>query len=485
MNTGDDRAAFHLGREVRNLLALAGPMIVAQGGLTTMGLVDTFWVGRVSTEDMAAVALGNALALLASVFAFGTAMGIEPLASQAHGAGEARRARAWRIQGLWATVLVSIPSMLFLVVLIFCLPWLEWTPGFEAQTQMYLVGRLPGVVLAGGYSVYRAYLTSVGRSRPALMAVLAANVANLGLDVLFLFGWGWGAFGVGLATSISSGVMLWVSARAVRETAHPDDRRPVWADLRSVFRLGWPIAGQLGAEIGIFTGASTLVALEGPVILSGHQIALNLSSVTFMSAVGIGVGATARVGNHIGAGRTTHARKVGFLSIGLGSALMLAGAVVFWAVPGDLARTFAPESPDVQAMTVTLLQIAAVFALSDGIQAVAAGALRGAGETRSTFVANVAGHGLVGVPVGLYLGWSLGLGAVGYWWGLTAGLTATAVVLVVRFARLTGRPIARVESVPVASASRPAPSRGSRRAATHLPASGPSGPPPPLETGSP
>lgn len=436
---------FFLREELRHLFELAGPMMIAQGGLTTLGLIDTFLVGRVSTEDMAAVALGNALALLAMVVMFGTAMGIEPLASQAFGAGDSRRARAWRIQGLWATGMVALPCSVLLVMLALALPSFGWTPGFESQTQAYLLGRVPGVVLAGAYSVYRAYLTSVGRSRPALYAVVAANVANLFLDLIFLFVLEWGAFGVGLATSLSSGVMLWVCTASVRESAHPDDRRPVWADLQSVFRLGWPIAGQLGAEMGIFTAASTLIALDGAVALSGHQIALNLSSVTFMSAVGIGVGATARVGNHIGAGRSRHARKVGFVAVLLGSAVMMAGAVLFWSIPELLARSFAPESRAVQAITVTLLHIAAVFALSDGVQAVAAGALRGAGETKSTFIANLGGHGLVGVPVGLYLGWTLGMGAVGYWWGLTAGLTATAVALVLRFERLTSKPIARVE----------------------------------------
>jgi MATE family multidrug resistance protein len=242
--------------------------------------------------------------------------------------------------------------------------------------------------------------------------------------------------------------MLLVCATSVAEATDPRDRRPSRAALGQVLRLGWPIGFQFTAEVGVFSAVSTLIALEGPVALAGHQIALNLASLTFMAAVGIAVGATARVGHHVGGGRAGHARVVGLVAIGLGAAFMAAGGLVFWTVPEVLAGWFAPESAEVRRAAATFLGIAAVFAISDGVQAVGAGALRGAGETRSALVANLFGHGAVGLPVGLFLGRGLAWGGVGYWWGLTAGLTATAVLLVARLLVLTARPIARAESRP-------------------------------------
>lgn len=444
---GEETSAsdFEVSVEVRRLLHLAGPMMLAQGGLVTMGLADTWCVGRVSTTDMAGVALGNALSMLVMLFGLGAGMGIEPFVAQAHGAGEHRRARAWQFQGLWAVSLLALPSFLGVVVLVWWLPHLGWAPGFEGETQSYLWGRAPAILLGGWYGVYRSYLSSVGRTRPALAAVLVANVVNLALDLVFLFYLGLGALGVGLATSLSTGAMLLVCVLSVREPTHPDDRRPAWVDLREIFKLGWPIAGQMAAEMGVFTAASTLIALDGAVALSGHQIAINLASLTFMAAVGIGVGATARVGYHIGGHRTGHARQVGLTAIGLGASFMAMGGLTFWVWGPDLARFFAPDASEVQVRATELLYIAAAFAVSDGVQAVAAGALRGAGDTHSTFAANLAGHGFVGVPVGLALGWGLGWGAPGYWWGLTAGLTVTALALTYRFISLTSRPVTRAD----------------------------------------
>lgn len=445
-HAGDDARAMR--GEGARLLRLAAPMMVAQGGLVTMGLVDTWCVGRLSPADMAGVALGNSLSILPLGVVLGVAMGIEPLVSQAHGAGELGRARAWRIQGLWTAGLVSVPAMLAVLLLALGLPYLGVAGGFEREGQAYLLGRVPGVLLAGLYASYRSYLASIGRPRPALYAVLVANVANLGLDMLFLFELGLGAGGVGLATSLASGIMVLVAAVSLREGikgALPD-WRPAWAGIRRVIALGWPVAAQMTAEIGVFSAVTTLIALDGAVALAGHQIAINFAALTFMAAVGIAFAGTARVGYHVGAGRTKVARQVGFLAIGLGALLMAGGAVVFLTIPERLAEAFAPSSPEVVAMAASLLRIAAAFAIFDGIQAVAAGALRGAGDTRSTFIANLAGHGLVGAPVALLLGHGLGLGAEGYWWGLTAGLTATAVGLLARFAALTARPLRRAEA---------------------------------------
>lgn len=419
-------------------------MMLAQGGLTVMGLVDTACIGRISTADMAGVALGNAVATVFVVLAVGMAMGLEPLVAQAHGAGRLERASRWRVQGAWATGLTAALAAVVCVGIGIALP--SWTDSpFALETRAYLLGRGPGVFLAGLYSAERSALTAIGRSRPALYAVAVANGVNVVLDVGLLFGLGLGALGVGLATSASSWAMYLVARHFARAHFRTVPHLPVKAEVRRVLVLGGPVAAQLGAEVGVFSAASVLIAREGEVAIAAHQVALGFVSLWFMTCVGIGVAATARVGHHIGAGRGRDARQAGFLAMGLGAAAMLGGATVNWAFDVEIASAFAPGAPRVVALAATLLHIGAAFALSDGLQAIGAGALRGLGDTASTFTLNILGHVVVGAPVGLYLGWTLGWGAVGYWWGLTAGLTVTAVGLVARFAYLSARPVARLE----------------------------------------
>lgn len=423
----------------RTLLWMAAPMMMAQGGITTMGLVDTWVVGRASTAAMGGVALGNAIATLFLVVGLGISMGLEPLASQAFGAKDIRRAAWWRAQGLAAAFMVCVPVCVACATSGFFLPWF-FAPELSSSACSYLWARSPGLLFATLFSAERCFLTSVGKTAPALQAVLWANLVNVVFDWLFVLYLGLEAFGVGLATTVSAAAMWWVvrnrSLSLVGDTYHPVDRRGVFQTLR----LGWPIAAQHAAEVGIFSGASFLIALEGQTILSAHQIALSIASLLFMSSVGIGVAASAQVGHRIGEGNLPMARQVGWIALALGGLLMTGGGVVCFAFAEVIATSFAPDDFEVAAAAAVLVRIGAAFALSDGLQAVAAGALRGTGDTQAIFAINLLGHGLIGLPMGLYLGWALRWGAVGYWWGLTGGLTATALLLIARFVARTSNP---------------------------------------------
>jgi MATE family multidrug resistance protein len=185
-----------------------------------------------------------------------------------------------------------------------------------------------------------------------------------------------------------------------------------------------------------------LAARLGRTPAAAHTIAIQIASFTFSLAVGIGAACAVRVGLAIGAGNTPGARRAGWIGLGLGGAIMACTSLVFLIVPGALARLFT-DDPIVVAAAVPLIQIAALFQLSDGAQAVAAGALRGAADTRATFWANLGGHYTIGLGLMLALGFAAGLGAPGLWWGLSGGLTLTAVFLVARFHRVTRAAIAR------------------------------------------
>ena len=199
---------------------------------------------------------------------------------------------------------------------------------------------------------------------------------------------------------------------------------------------GLPVGGQISAEVGIFGVATVIAGRLGTLAAAGHGIALNLSSFTFSVSVGIGSAASVRVGHAAGAGDHALARRRGIIGFASGIAVMSTFALAFLAAPAALAAIFTDDTA-VIAAAVPLLQIAALFQLSDGTQAIGAGALRGLGDTRATLVANLVGHYAIGLPISLSLAFAAGLGAPGLWWGLSAGLFVTAVALVVRFLRRT------------------------------------------------
>jgi MATE family multidrug resistance protein len=193
---------------------------------------------------------------------------------------------------------------------------------------------------------------------------------------------------------------------------------------------------------------AVLAARLGEVPLAGHQIASALASATFMCVVGLSFATATRVGYHIGAGCTIWARRVGFANIAVGGAMMGLGGVVMLLYCEPIALMFAPGDAEVARTGALVLRVVAIFSVADGVQVVAVGALRGAGDTRWPFYATAIAYWLVGLPILLFLGLHLDMGVVGFWWGLTVGLTGLAVTLTARFHVLSGRQIERLEAVP-------------------------------------
>jgi MATE family multidrug resistance protein len=313
-------------------------------------------------------------------------------------------------------------------------------PDVAHEARVYVIARSIGVVPFLACVALRSYLAAVDVTRPLLLAVIAGNVLNAALDVALIYGVHalgippLGVIGAACATSAVQLLQLGVYLYAVRavDAGEPRHAPATRADLRTIARFGAPVGLQLFAEVGIFGVATVLAAHLGKLPAAAHSIALNLSSFTFSVAVGVGSATTVRVGHAIGAGDRALARRRGVVGLGIGLSVMATFALVFLGLPDVLAGIFSDDAA-VIAATVPLLQIAALFQLSDGTQAIAAGALRGVGDTRATFVANLVGHYAIGLPISLALAFGASRGAPGLWWGLSAGLTATAIALAVRF----------------------------------------------------
>jgi MATE family multidrug resistance protein len=453
--------AAALRHEARETLRLALPIAFAQIALTAMGLVDAAFVGRVSNTELAAVSIGNQLVFAAMCPAMGVTLAVEPLAAQAVGAGD--RGRAWRSvrAAVVAVLALSVPTMIVAWAISLPLERGGIPPAVARATQGYVLARLPGIPTYLAFLAAKAYLEALGFTRPVLVVGVLANVVNFAANGLLVFGdrsLRWlglpaiglpelGSAGAGLATSASCMLLAALtifaafSARPRGATFLRGALEQVRANARTLVRVGLPIGGTLLTEVGIFTLITILAGRFGATAAAAHQIALGLGQTTFMACIGMSSATSVRVAHAIGARRVDATRRAGLVGLGLGTVIMACGGVVFMAAPRALAALFSNDEA-VLDVAETLVRIAAVFAIADGVQAVGSGALRGAADTRFAWFAYVVCQWGVAVPLALLLAFRLGYGASGLWWGLTVGLYCVATMILVRFLRLSSRPIA-------------------------------------------
>ena len=428
--------------ELQAQIRLAIPLAAQQLGFQLMGMVDAAMLGRYDDTALAAAGIGNNLLFAITSVGYGVVMGLDTVLPQAVGAGRRDDARRSLGAGLRLAVLIGLGCTLAVLTTPVILDLAGVPADVARDARVYVDLRAIGIVPFLLSIALRSYLAAHNITRPMIAAMLLGNVANALLDVVLIYGVGpipaLGVAGAAFATvsvQIAIVAIYFAGVRAVDGgVPRPASTR---ADLAEILRYGLPIGGHLFAEIGIFGVATVLAAHMGKVPAAAHSIALNLASFTFSVAVGIGAATNVRVGHAIGAGDRALARRRGVLGLQIGLAVMACFATLFLAASGTLARLFTDQLT-VIAATIPLLQIAALFQLSDGTQAIAAGALRGIGDTRATFIGNVIGHYGIGLAISLGLAFGAGLGAPGLWWGLSAGLTATAIYLVLRFWARTG-----------------------------------------------
>ncbi len=442
--------------EAATIARLAAPIALAQFGITALGLVDVAVLGHASAVELGGAAIGRSIGFVAVALGLGAAAALEPLAAQAVGAREPET--AWRafLATIAACVLVWIPC----AALAYASTWALVPLGIEADlvpvARAFLVPQLPGMLLFSIFLAAKTYLQAHHRTSPSLVAAAVANVVNVvvcnllvrGDEPLVALGMPplglprLGAFGAGLASTLSSLVLAgWVLVAA--HAQRPRERKAAHEPLpvARVLRLGAPVGFQLLAEIGVFSFVAVIAGRLGKVPVSAHQIAIGLASFTFMGALGISGATAVRVGHAIGEGRSP--RDAGLVGIAIGAAFMSVCGAIFVAFPRALVGVFTEDAATAE-LAARLLLVAAAFQLFDGVQGVAAGALRGAADVRFPFVVNVAAHWLVGLPLALVLAFHLHWGATGLWWGLLAGLALVAVSLLWRFVAIVRGPVRRV-----------------------------------------
>jgi len=436
------------------MLKLAIPVVLAELGWMTMGVVDTVMVGGLGPEAISAAGVGNALHIAFAIFGMAVMLGLDTLVSQAYGARDLRDCHRWFFDGLTLAGLMTVPIMAMLTLVWFAIPYL----GFHEAVRP-LLGSYFGVLMLStpfllGYAVCRRYLQGMHAVTPVMLALITANLINAAANWLLVYGHlGFPALGVAgsaWATVIARAYMLsallfavwWIDKRRTADAlsrASPSvrlataglwhvDRAWNGARLRRLLGLGLPAASQVGAEVGVFALATALSGTLDPISSASHQIALNLAGVAFMVPLGLGSAGAVRVGHAVGARDPLRASAAGWTAILLAACFMVIAALTFVILPRQLIGMFSKDA-DVLSVGTSLLLLAAIFQLFDGIQGVITGTLRGIGDTRTPMIVNLIAHWLIGLPTGYLLCFVVGWGVYGLWVGLSLGLIVTGVIL--------------------------------------------------------
>ena len=439
-------------REFRSLIDLALPIVAVQVGLMLMGVVDTLMVGRVSAAALAAVALGNLYFMAIAMFCMGILFALDPVIAQAVGARDPQGIARGMQRGLVLAAVLAALSVAPLLVVEPVLTFLRQPADVIPLAAGYVRAVTPGVPAFLGFVVLRQTLQAMNAVRPIVVAILLANLVNAALNWLLVFGHGGfpalGPVGTGWASSISRWTMLAallpLSHGQLVQYLRPAGREVLrLRPLGRMLRLGVPIGAQFELEMGAFAAVALLMGLMGTAEMAGHQIAINLASLTFMVPLGISQAGAVRVGQAVGRGDPGAARLAVKAALVTGASFMALAGVLFVAAPGWLTGLYTDETA-VAVIAVVLIPVAGVFQVFDGLQVVASGVLRGIGDTTAPFLAHLVAFWAIGIPISLWLGFRTPAGPVGLWWGLVVGLGAVALFLVLRVRTRMRRELLRI-----------------------------------------
>ncbi|ATI62901.1 MATE family efflux transporter [Edwardsiella tarda] len=442
-------------REARSLLALAIPVIIAQIAQTAMGVVDTVMAGSVSATDMAAVAVGTSIWLPTILFGHGLLLALTPVIAQLNGAGKRANIPHQVTQGFW---LVAGLSVLIIVVLYNAGYIIDMMDNIDPLLAEKAIGYLHAIMWgAPGYlcfQVLRGLCEGLSKTKPGMVIGFIGLLVNIPINYIFIYGKfgapALGGVGCGVATASVYWIMYLLMRSYVTRAPSLKDVRQVrrfepadWATLRRLIAIGMPIALALFFEVTLFAVVALLVSPLGIVAVAGHQIALNFSSLMFVLPMSLGVAATIRVGYRLGQGSTDDARVSARTAIAVGMAMACCTAIFTIVLREPIALLYNDDAA-VLAMATHLMLLAALYQISDSVQVIGSGVLRGYKDTRSIFFITFIAYWLLGLPIGYLLALTdlIGpaMGPSGFWIGFIIGLTSAAIMMALRIRWLQRQP---------------------------------------------
>ena len=448
-------------KEFRYNVKLSVPVILGMLGHTFVQLADNIMVGQLGTAELAAVSLGNSFVFIAMSLGIGFSTAITPLVAEADGAGNKENAKSALKHGLvlctvlgstlFGLILLAKPIMYAMKqpieVVELALPYLD----------LVAFSLVPLII----FQAFKQFSEGLSQTKYPMYATVVANIINIILNYLLIFGnFGFpemGIVGAAIGTLVSRFFMviyLWFILKTKEKFKYYvtgfNFSRIEKAVMKKIIELGFPSALQMFFEVGIFTSAIWLSGVLGKNAQAANQIALNLSSMTFMFGMGLGVTAMIRVGNQKGLANFKELRRIAqsiffltFLLEIIFAALFLIGRHWFPSLYLDIedVANFA-DNTEVLVIAAELLLVAAFFQISDGVQVVVLGALRGLQDVKIPTLITFISYWLIGFPVSYYLCLHTDLKSTGIWIGLLTGLTASAIMLYIRFNYLTKKLIA-------------------------------------------
>jgi MATE family multidrug resistance protein len=438
--------------ELWQLARLATPIVLTQLAWVSMLTTDTAMIGRLGAEALAGATLSLMIYFIAYVACFGVVIATAALASQAYGARRPRIVRRVIRQGLWITVAITVPSLVAFHFTPEILRALSQPPEVLGYSENYMRTLMWSLPPAIGFAVLRNFIASVNKPMPALWVMLAGVPLNALLDYGLIFG-NFGLprlelIGAGLATTIVN-IVIFLALLVIAVRHRPFARyailgrfwRPDWHQFREILRIGIPIAGIMLLEAGFFIATVFVMGQFGTIALAAHTIAFQLPHITFMVPMGLSQAATVRVGHAVGRRDASGARRAGWAAIVGALTFMGTATIVILLFRETLASIFLDtsraDSAAVLALATTFLLYAAMFQLADGLQAVAAGALRGLHDTTIPMILAAFSYWVVGAGVALGLAFPGNMEGTGLWIGFVVGLLCIAALLTHRFHSLT------------------------------------------------
>jgi len=435
---------------------LAFPVMLSQLGQVLVGVADSMMVGRLGAEPLAAASLANSIFFVVLMFGIGVSMSITPLVAMADGKNNPKRISRLFNHGF--IINMASGTMLFLLIILSSplLHHLNQPEEVVVLSIPYLViitfSLLPFML----FQTFKQFAEGLSQTKQAMYITLVCNVINVFLNWVMIYGnLGFPALGLngaGWATLISRVLMglfmlyyIIKSKRYIPYTISFRVKKLSFPMITKMLKIGVPTGFQFIFEVGAFSTAAIMMGWIGVTALAAHQIAINLASISYMMASGLSTAAMIRVGNQLGRNDIRTLREAGFTTFIMVAIFMSVTALIF-----ILFREFLPslyiDDMEVIKMSATLLVIAGLFQLSDGIQVVGLGALRGMADVRVPTIVTLVAYWIIGLPLGYVFGFVLGMNEVGIWYGLLIGLTITGVLLLYRFHSLSAKLLKQKDS---------------------------------------
>jgi MATE family multidrug resistance protein len=436
-----------LSYHIQKTLVLAFPIMLSQLSHMLIGLSDTFLVGHLGSVPLAGVALGNSIFSLVLVGALGLTFSLTPLVAKADGENNEADAVGYLKNAILLFTLIGIVAVGLGYGVAYNLDVFQQKEEVVAQTIIFLGPFMASLLPIMVYQAFKQFIEGLGYTKPAMIINLSSAVLNIGLAVCFINGYlGFpklGVLGIGLAGLIDRTLMMLtmiiytLSRKEFRKyTSKLSSTAYSWSYSMSLLKMGLPISIQMVMEIACFAAGGILVGTYGAIPLAAHQVALSMAAATYMAASGIGTAASIRIGNYLGQKNYVELRNAGIVSIWLTIAFMTITSLMFVIFRNMLPGLFSDDSQVIE-IAAGLLIFAAVFQISDGIQACTQGCLRGIQDVTMPTIIVTISYWVLGIPVGYLLSQVTSWSFYSIWVGLCSGLFFASTLLVIRFLKIS------------------------------------------------